>query len=62
VLANGSTNGAIPTTTVTTAYTATTSDQLILCNTGGGIFNIDLYTAVGNAGKKLIFKNVLQNF
>lgn len=58
VLANGSTNGAIPTTTKTTTYTATTSDQLILCNTGGGTFNIDLYTAVGNAGKKLIFKKI----
>lgn len=43
-------------TTKTTTYTATTSDDLILCNSSGGAFTITLYTAVGNTGKMLTFK------
>ncbi len=41
--------------TKTTTYTATTSDNIILCDPSGGAFTITLYAASGNAGRKLTF-------
>jgi hypothetical protein len=41
-------------TSKTTTYQATTADGLILCS--GSAFTVTLYTAVGNAGKKLTIK------
>lgn len=38
----------------TTAYSVTTSDQVVLAN---GTFNVTLYTAVGNAGRFVTVKN-----
>lgn len=40
----------------TSAYTATTADGLILCDSSGGAFTVTLYTAVGNEGKVLRIK------
>ena len=37
-------------------YTATVSDDLILCDASGGGFTIDLYTAVGYSGKEVEIK------
>ena len=39
--------------TVTANYTALTTDSIILCNATSGNITITLYTAVGNAGRKL---------
>lgn len=41
-------------TTKTTTYTATTSDDVILCS--GSAFTVTLYAASGNSGKQLIIK------
>jgi len=40
----------------TTAYTATTADDVILCNTSSGTFAITLYTAVSNNGREITIK------
>jgi hypothetical protein len=37
----------------TTTYTATTSDDVILCDTSGGAWTLSLYTASGNTGRVL---------
>lgn len=37
----------------TTTYTADTADDLILCSTTGGAWQLSLYTAVGNNGRVL---------
>ena len=39
----------------TTTYTATTSDYVIDCTSG--TFTVNLFTAVGNTGRILVFKN-----
>jgi hypothetical protein len=39
--------------TKTTTYTATTADETILVDTSGGAWTLSLYTAVGNAGRKI---------
>lgn len=41
--------------TKTATYTATTDDDVILCTSG--TFTVTLYTAVGNAGKRIEIKN-----
>ena len=38
------------------AYTATTSDDVISCDSSGGAFSITLYAASGNAGRQLIIQ------
>jgi len=38
------------------AYTAVTTDEVILCNSSGGSFILTLYTAVGNTGRILEIK------
>ena len=43
-------------TSKTTTYTATTSDDTILCDASSGGFTVDLYTAVGNNGRRLTIK------
>ena len=43
-------------TSKTANYTATTSDDVILCNASGGAFTITLYAASGNSGKQLTIK------
>lgn len=43
-------------TSKTTTYTATVSDDLILCNSSGGAFTVTLYAASGNSGKILKIK------
>lgn len=40
------------------AYTAVTSDNTILADASGGAFAVTLYTAVGNAGRKLTIKKI----
>lgn len=40
-----------------TTYTALTTDDVILADASGGDFDVDLYTAVGNTGRKLIIIN-----
>lgn len=40
----------------TTTYTATTGDDVILCDATSGAFTVTLYTAVGNDGRKLVLK------
>ena len=40
----------------TTAYTATTADDVILCNTSAGTFAVTLYTAVSNNGRGITIK------
>ena len=47
---NGTTSLAV---TKTANYTALTTDSIILCNATSGNITITLYTAVGNAGRKL---------
>lgn len=42
----------------TTTYTALMSDYFIKGDTTGGAFVITLFTAVGNAGKELVIKNL----
>jgi hypothetical protein len=46
-------SGAIGVVSKVTTYTATTSDDVILCS--GSAFTVTLYTAVGNSGKILRF-------
>lgn len=41
------------TATKTSTYTALTSDDVIVCDTSGGAFTVDLYGASGNSGKVL---------
>lgn len=43
--------GILGVVTRTSAYTATTADGLILCS--GAAFTVNLYTAVGNAGREI---------
>jgi len=52
------TNTASPVATLakTTTYTATTADDVILCDTSGGAYSITLYAASGNSGRKLTIK------
>lgn len=38
------------------AYTATTSDEVIVCDGSGGPFTIGLYDATGNSGRKISIK------
>lgn len=45
-------------TTKTGAYTATTSDTVILCDTSSGGFTITLPTAVGNERKRFYIKKI----
>lgn len=40
----------------TANYTATTSDDVILCSASGGAFTITLYAASGNSGRRLTIK------
>ncbi len=40
----------------TGAYTATTSDDVITCDSSGGTFTITLYAASTNSGRKLVIK------
>lgn len=49
-----SAGGALSVVSKTTTYTATTSDNIILCS--GSAFTVTLYTAVGNSGRTLTFK------
>lgn len=37
--------------TKTGAYTATTNDQIIICDASGGAFSVTLYAVSGNAGR-----------
>lgn len=43
-------------TSKTANYTATTADNVILCDSTSAAFTITLYTAAGNTGRKLIIK------
>lgn len=42
----------------TTTYTAIISDYFITGDTTSAAFTITLFTAVGNAGKELVIKNI----
>ena len=44
---------SIDVTSVTTAYAALTTDQVILCDATGGAFTVTLYAVSGNAGRIL---------
>lgn len=46
----------------TAAYTATTSDDVILCDASSAAFTITLYAASGNAGKQIIIKKTDSSF
>lgn len=50
------------TSSKTSAYTATTADALIPCDSSGGAFTVTLYTAVGNGGKVLRIKKTTSDF
>ena len=52
------TNVITDTVPKTGAYTATTGDDVILCDSSGGIFTITLYTAVGNDGRTITIKKI----
>lgn len=44
--------------TKTSAYTAVTTDSVLLCDATSGSFNLTLYTAVGNAGAVIYVKKI----
>lgn len=46
----------------TTTYTATTTDDVILCDTSGGAWTLTLFAASGNSGKRLIIKKTTSDF
>ena len=46
----------------TTTYTATTTDDVILCDTSGGAWTLSLFAASGNSGKRLIIKKTTNDF
>lgn len=46
----------------TTTYTATTTDDVILCDTSGGAWTLSLFAASGNSGKRLIIKKTTSDF
>lgn len=48
----------LPIRTVTTTYTAVLQDGVILCDTSGGSFTVNLPTAAGNAGVHYWIKNI----
>ena len=48
-------------TTKTANYTATTTDDVILCDTSSGSFTITLPTSVGNSGKVFHIKKISYN-
>jgi hypothetical protein len=48
--------GILSVVSKTTTYTATTSDDVILCDASGGAWTLSLHTAVGNTGKVLRIK------
>lgn len=50
--------GAFGIVSKTTTYVALLSDYIIKGDTTGGAFTVTLFTAVGNAGKELILKNL----
>ena len=54
-IAGSAGSSSLTVVTKTGNYTATTSDDVILCN---GTFTITLYTASGNTGKVLHIKNI----
>jgi hypothetical protein len=45
-----------------TTYTATTSDDIIKCDSSGGAFTITLYAASGNSGRKIKFIKTSSDF
>lgn len=49
-------------TSKTTTYTATTGDDVILCDTSGGAWTLTLYAASGNAGRQLRIKKTTNDF
>lgn len=46
----------------TTTYTATTDDDVILCDTSGGAWTLSLHTAANHAGKQLRIKKTTSDF
>lgn len=50
--------GSFGIVTKTTNYTVLVSDYIVKGDTTGGAFTLALFTAVGNAGKELILKNL----
>jgi len=52
-LVGGSSNKNV--VTKVAGYTATTDDDVILCN---GTFTVDLFASSGNSGKELVIKNI----
>jgi hypothetical protein len=54
IAATGGASSALNIVSKTTTYTATTSDDLILCS--GSAFTVTLYAASGNSGKQIRFK------
>lgn len=53
---------ALPVTSKTANYTATTSDSVILVDGTGGAFTITLYTATGNTGKQIVITRTDETF
>ena len=49
-------NGVLNVVAKTGAYTVTTADDVVVCDSSGGAFTITLFTAVGNTGKVLTIK------
>jgi hypothetical protein len=43
---------------ITTSYSATTVDEIILANTSSNTITVTLPTAIGNKGKEYIIKNI----
>lgn len=45
----------------TSTYTVLSTDDIVNCDTSGGAFTLNLFTAVGNSGKTLVFKKTNSN-
>lgn len=54
--------GNLSVTSKTANYTATTSDDVILCDASGGAFTITFYSASGNTGKQIRIKKTDSSF
>jgi hypothetical protein len=51
-------NARSASTTKTTTYPITVDDAEVLCNATAAAFTVTLFTAVGNAGRMIVIKNI----
>lgn len=58
VLSWTNTSGVGTVSAKTTTYTATTADDVLTVDPSGGAFTVDLYTAVGNTGRRITITNI----